>query len=56
LFRLEVVTPGMTGYFYSVPGSGLSAQDAIWYDYLELIPEDEFTDKARAASLPLVRI
>lgn len=56
LFRLQVVTQGMTGYFYSVPGSDLTGDDAIWYDYLEIVPENEFKDKALAAKLPLVQI
>ena len=56
LFRLQVVTQGMTGYFYCVPGNDLTEDDAIEYDYLELVPESEFPDKAQAAKLPLVRI
>jgi len=46
----------MTGYFYCVPGNDLTEDDAIEYDYLELVPESEFPDKAQAAKLPLVRI
>lgn len=56
LFRLQVETPGMTGYFYCVPGAGMTKEDAIWYDYLELIPEDEYKDKDVAANLPLVKL
>ena len=56
LFRLQVATQGMTGYFYCVPGNDLTEDDAIEYDYLELVPESEFPDKEQAAKLPLVRI
>ena len=56
LFRLQVETPGLTGYFYCVPGAGMTKDDAIWYDYLELIPQDEYQDQELAAKLPLVKL
>ncbi|MEI6499992.1 MAG: DUF4838 domain-containing protein [Armatimonadota bacterium] len=56
LFRVQVETPGMTGYFYCVPGAGMTKDDAIWYDYLELIPESEYQDKEASGKLPLVKL
>ena len=56
LFRLQVATPGISGLFYSIPGSGLNAGDAVWYDYLEFVPMEEFKDREMADSLPLVKI
>ena len=56
LFRLQVETPGMTGYFYCIPGADMTKDDAIWYDYLELIPENEFKEKDIADNLPLVKL
>ena len=56
LFRLQVETPGLTGMFFCVPGSGMTKDDAIWYDYLELVPQDEYKDEGLAAQLPLVKL
>ena len=37
-------------------GAGMTKDDAIWYDYLELIPQDEYQDQELAAKLPLVKL
>jgi hypothetical protein len=55
LFKLRIVNPGTSGYFYCVPGN-LTRDEAVWYDYLEFVPEDEFQDSKVAAKLPLVKL
>ena len=55
LGKLQVITPGAVGYLYCVPGE-LSEKDAVWYDYLEFIPENEFNEKERVGKLPLIKI
>ncbi len=54
--KLQVVTPNAVGCLYSIPGNNLTSDDAVWYDYLEFVPEDEFKDKALADKLPLIKI
>ena len=55
LGKLQIVTPDAVGYLYCVSGE-LSKDEAVWYDYLEFIPENEFEDKALADKLPLIKI
>jgi len=54
--KIQVDNPEVTGHFYSFPGKDLTKDDAVWYDYLEFVPEDEFKDSELAAKLPLVNI
>ncbi len=56
LGRLRIDTPNAAGYLYCVPGRDLTSDDAVWYDYMEFVPEDEFKDAERAAKLPLISI
>jgi len=56
LFRLKVGNMVPTGYFYCTAGALIGQEGAVWYDYLELVPEKEFKDRAVAANLPLVEL
>jgi hypothetical protein len=55
LGKLQVNTQNTAGLLYCIPGRGLGAEDAVWYDYLEFVPEAEFKDTALAARLPLIQ-
>lgn len=56
LFKLRYVTPSAIGYLYCVPGTSIGKDEAIWYDYLEIVPEDEFKNAELAAKLPVINI
>ncbi len=56
LGKLRIDTPNAAGYLYCVPGKDLTREDAVWYDSMEFVPEDEFKDAERAAKLPLISI
>jgi hypothetical protein len=56
LGRLQIDNPKVVGVIYCVPGKDLTKDDAVWYDYLEFVPEDEFKDAELAAKLPLIKI
>jgi len=56
LGKLQVDSPQAAGYLYCVPGKDLTKDDAVWYDYMEFVPEDEFKDSELAAKLLMMKI
>ena len=56
LFRVYLYSPGAEGYFYSCPGTGLQKDEAVWFDFIEFIPIEQFKDKEFAESLPLITL
>jgi hypothetical protein len=56
LGKLQINTPNAVGYLYCVPGKDLTSSDAVRYDYLEFVPEDEFEKTETTAKLPLLQL
>ncbi len=54
LGRIRFVTPGVTGYFYNE--TLLRPEEGVWYDYMELVPEDEYRGPVPLKDLPLMKI
>ncbi len=54
LGRVRFVTPGVTGFFYNE--TLLAPEEGVWYDYMELVPEDEYKGPVPVNSLPLMEI
>jgi hypothetical protein len=56
LGKLQINTPNAAGLLYCFPGKGLTKDDAVWYDYIEFVPENEFKDTKLANTLALIKI
>jgi len=56
LGKLQINTPNAAGLLYCFPGKDLTKDDAVWYDYMEFVPEDEFKDTNLVAKLPLIKL
>ncbi len=56
LGKLQINTPNAAGYLYCFPGRDLPTGTAVWYDYMEFVPEDEFKDTKRTEALPLINL
>jgi len=56
LGKLQINTPNAVGYLYCVLGKDLTSSDAVRYDYLEFVPEDEFKKTETTAKLPLIQL
>lgn len=56
LGKIQIDTPSASGVLFACPGSILDEDDAVWVDYIEFVPLDEFKDKNEVKDLPIIVI
>jgi len=56
LGKLQVDNPGAVGTLYCFSGKDLAKGNAVWYDYIEFVPEEEYKSTKQTASMLLMKL